>query len=68
LKSEVVYINAYIANKKGDVCIAGNEVFFLNGRPPDGACGTGEDRNGALIGKLNSNGKTIWAKVIDADE
>ncbi len=64
-------INAYAKDKKGNVYVAGAEMFYPSGSPdevPEGECGNVETVSGALIAKLGKKGKTIWAKVIDADE
>jgi hypothetical protein len=64
-------INAYVKDKKNNVYVVGNEVFYPSGSPdevPEGECGNVETISGALIAKLNSNGETVWAKVIDWNE
>ncbi len=63
-------INAYAKDKKGNVYIAGSEIFYPSGSPeeiPSGLCGNTEQILGALIAKLNPKGETVWAKVLDAD-
>ena len=60
-------INDFISDREGNIYIVGEEIFYPNGIP-EGECSTGEDKNGALIAKLDKNGKTVWAKVIDGDE
>jgi len=51
--------------------VVGSEVFYPSGSPdevPSGQCGMVEQVHGALIAKLNSKGKTVWAKVIDRND
>jgi len=64
-------ISAYTTDKKGNTYVVGSEVFYPSGTPdevPSGECGNVEEVNGAFIAKLNSKGKTVWAKVIDRNE
>ena len=64
-------ILASAKDKKGNTYIAGSELFYPYGSPdevPDGMCGNVESVNGALVAKLDRNGKTIWARVIDGNE
>ena len=61
----------YAKDKRGNTYIVGSEVFYPSGSSksiPDGQCGNSEEILGALVAKLDSRGKTIWAKVIDRDE
>ena len=62
-------VSDHIVDKKGNVYVVGLETFYPNG-VPDGAemCGNNGQVEGALIAKLNSKGRTIWAKVIDRDD
>jgi len=65
------YLRDYAKDKKGNIYIVGSEVFYPSGGPddvPDGECGNVEEVMGALVAKLNSRGKTIWARVIDRDK
>lgn len=57
------YIEDYATDKRSNIYLIGSEVFY-----PSGECGNVEEVKGALIAKLNSKGKTVWAKVIDRNE
>ena len=64
-------INDRVKDKKGSTYIAGSELFYPSGSPaevPVGECGNVETISGALVVKLDKNGKTVWARVIDGDE
>jgi len=72
-KKELIdfYLNDYVKDKKGNIYIVGTEMSYLYGSPDDipaGECGNVESVQGALVAKLDSEGKTIWAKVIDRDD
>ena len=72
-KKEAIDFQAYdyIKDQSGNVFIVGSEVFYPSGSPdevPSGQCGMVEQVHGALIAKLNSKGKTVWAKVIDRND
>ena len=61
----------YVKDKKGNIYIVGSEVFYPSGSPdevPDGECGNVEEVLGAVVAKLDSKGKTVWAKVIDRND
>lgn len=61
----------YTKDTRGNIYIVGSEAFYPSGSPddiPDGQCGNVEEVLGALVAKLNSRGKTVWAKVIDRNE
>ena len=65
------YLSDYVKDKKGNIYIVGSEVFYPSGSPddiPDGECGNVEQVFGALVAKLDSKGKTVWAKVIDRND
>ncbi|BAF72973.1 hypothetical protein [Sulfurovum sp. NBC37-1] len=65
------YLSDYAKDNKGNIYIVGSEVFYPSGSPddvPSGECGNVEEVHGALIAKLNSKGKTVWAKVIDRND
>jgi len=65
------YLSDYVKDKKGNIYIVGSEVFYPSGGPddiPDGECGNVEQVFGALVAKLDSKGKTVWAKVIDRND
>ncbi len=65
------YLSDYVKDKKGNIYIVGSEVFYPSGGPddiPDGQCGNVEQVFGALVAKLDSKGKTVWAKVIDRND
>lgn len=65
------YLSDYAKDNKGNIYIVGSEVFYPSGSPdevPSGQCGNVEQVFGALIAKLNSKGKTVWAKVIDRND
>ena len=65
------YLSDYVKDKKGNIYIVGSEVFYPSGSPediPDGECGNVEQVLGALVAKLDSKGKTVWAKVIDRND
>jgi hypothetical protein len=65
------YLNDYGKDKKGNIYIVGSEVFYPSGSPddiPDGECGNVEQVLGALVAKLDSKGKTVWAKVVDRND
>ena len=65
------YLSDYVKDKKGNIYIVGSEVFYPSGSPddvPDGQCGNVEQVFGALVAKLDSQGKTVWAKVIDRND
>ena len=65
------YLSDYVKDKKGNIYIVGSEVFYPSGSPaevPDGECGNVEEVLGAVVAKLDSKGKTVWAKVIDRND
>jgi len=65
------YLSDYAKDKKGNIYIVGSEVFYPSGSPadiPDGQCGNVEEVLGALVAKLNSNGETVWARVVDRED
>jgi len=65
------YLSEYVKDKEGSIYIVGSEVFYPGGSPdavPEGECGNVEEVLGALVAKLDSQGKTVWAKVIDRND
>jgi len=65
------YLHDYAKDKRGNIYIVGSEVFYPSGTPdeiPNGECGNTEELLGALVARLSSRGKTIWARVVDRDE
>ena len=65
------YLSDYVKDKEGNIYIVGSEVFYPSGGPddiPDGECGNVEQVFGALVAKLDSKGKIVWAKVIDRND
>ena len=65
------YLSDYVKDKEGSIYIVGSEVFYPSVSPdkvPEGECGNVEEVLGALVAKLDSKGKTVWAKVIDRND
>jgi len=65
------YLLDYVKDKRGNIYIVGSEVFYPSGSPddiPTGECGNVESVEGALVAKLDSKGKTVWAKVVDRND
>ena len=61
-------ISDHVVDKKDNIYAAGLEIFYPNGVPDgSGMCGNNGEVDGALVAKLNSRGKLIWARVIDRD-
>jgi len=59
----------YVRDKKGNVYVVGMEIFYPYGIPSSSSmCGNNDEVTGAIIAKLNSRGKTVWARVIDRDD
>jgi len=68
-KKEMLHVELldYVKHK-GYTYVVGIEMFGSSENAPSGECGMVEQIQGALIAKLNSKGKTLWAKVIDSNE